>query len=111
MKKYKVLTDNLDWYDAPKDSMITFLTDKVNVYNPELDINVAVSGQIFDSLLYCVKLHPDWFEEIQEKEFTKDDMMNFANYFRCRLAEKVIPRDDFEELALYLGKWIRKVKS
>jgi len=97
MKKYKVITDNLDWCGLEKNDIIkyqsyrcsnsneSFYTKKEKVENKLMTDKIIFEKEEFDLL---IKQHPEWFEEIKEEDiiknlFTKGDMIEFANYC-CR---------------------------
>jgi len=69
MKMYKIITDNLDWLECPK-NMIFSIYDTKDFLGSTL--NKAVTH------------HPEWFEEIIEKvepkQFTRKDMVVFGRY-------------------------------
>ena len=67
MKKYKVVTDNLDWYHLPKGRIVAITSPG------EFEGGINHFQQTIEE---CMLLHPDWFEEVQEKEFTRADMVD-----------------------------------
>ena len=76
MKKYRVITDNLDWHEVIQGEILHQDEDgfwaTTNSY-PLFD------RKEFNRLL---KLHSDWFEEIQESVsgYTKQEVIDFAAY-------------------------------
>ncbi len=103
MKKYRVVTDNLDWIDVSRGKTID---DEGIVYT-----DVMHDGCVFhvkdykDGLLKALKLHSDWFEEIKENpvevigkepEFSENDMVNFGFYVKNskKFAVKDLPITD-----------------
>ncbi len=82
MKKYKVVTDNLDWAGIHLGTII--------YYNdvPCLPLNSAIKSCVIIELL--LKKHPEWLQEIKDhpKEYTKEDMCYFAEFVNNRLKTK-----------------------
>ena len=75
MKKYKVVTDNLDWYHLPKGRIVA-------VTSPgEFEGGINHFQQTIEE---CMLLHPDWFEEVKENVFTRNDMVDFAFHYFCQ---------------------------
>ena len=72
-KKYIVKTDYLDWYKLQKGDILE--QDGV-IYIIKTKEHWIPVISITDILEY----HPDWLEEVQEKEFTREDMIDFIEY-------------------------------
>jgi len=73
MKKYKVLTDNLDWFGIQKGAELVFADDlKIRVHNIlEGGINPAcwnVSDDDEFKIKMLLSRHPDWFQEVKEEK-------------------------------------------
>jgi len=77
MKKYKVVTDNLDWYGLNKNDEITKTDNGYVVSKNAPGILPSCVIPIDDA----VKLHPEWFKEIKEDIFSKQDMIDFAEEY------------------------------
>jgi hypothetical protein len=75
MKKYQVITDNLDFLGLEKGAIIT--DDGVAI------TDYQYNGRVFHFMDYkegtrrAITLHPNWFQEIKDssKEYTKDDVV------------------------------------
>jgi len=95
MKKYRVVTDNLDWVGVKNGVMVE-----------ENEFGILKSDYAkFNSNL--LKLHPDWFEQAEEEEFTREDMMGFARYVNDHLKTK---DKTLNWLEAYLDNWIELEK-
>jgi hypothetical protein len=77
MKKYKVTTSCLsEYFSVDMDDILSQSYDGADFMS---DNNKAgFTENTFNFLLHD---HPDWFEEIQEKEFTREDMIDLLCYF------------------------------
>jgi len=78
MKRYKVVTDNLDWRGINLGNVIEFW-DGLRSY-PVIDrcgTTTHIEEYFFKDIL--IK-HPEWLQEIKDspKEYTEDDMLSFG---------------------------------
>ena len=78
MKKYKVLTDNLDWFGIQKGAELVFADDlKIRVHNIlEGGINPAcwnVSDDDEFKIKMLLSRHPNWFQEVKEEGYYHKD--------------------------------------
>ena len=73
MEKYKVLTENLDWFNINKDDILLFNDPRFWINNLLLDSEDLSCVWVKK----CIKLHPTWFEKIEEENtYTEQDMKN-----------------------------------
>ena len=94
MKKYRLLKDLPGLYIGDIFELVdSTKTSRLNDYYECCGI-FADCGVVEDN--------PDWFEEIQEKEFTRDDMEQFAAYYSFKHNKPHIPG--------CLNEWINKKK-
>lgn len=82
MEKYRVLTDNLDWYGVSKDTILEEKNNGEYFVNP----GYALTKDTMEKLL---ELHGDWFEKIEEKTYTEQDMRECFNTARRHEIKKV----------------------
>ena len=90
MKKYKVVTDNLDWYGIKIESILHEHVDNFYCFLPGSVAGHAVRSQY--DIYAAIAAHPEWFSEIKEeepKEFTREDMCRFASYAHCYHSKKL----------------------
>ena len=94
-KKYIVKTDYLDWYKLQKGDILE--QDGV-IYIIKTKEHWIPVISITDILEY----HPDWLEEVQEKEFTREDMIDFGHDFlSSHFSSSKIHNDDE-----FINQWI-----
>ena len=91
MRRYKVVTDNLDWVGAKRDSIIVTIDGRKSyeVFSPDYKFRAYIRDTEFRA---AIQSHPEWFSEIKEeepKEFTREDMCRFASYAHCYHSEKL----------------------
>jgi len=77
MKKYKVITDNLDWYGIQEFAIITFKDNlDIVIDNPFIDKKYR-RYCILEDDKFKIKLllnqHPSWFEKIEEDKFELEE--------------------------------------
>ena len=101
MKKYKVLTGNLDWIGFQKNEIINY---------PETD-DEWKKGRFSDEYLYlanALQSHPDWFEEVKEeplkKEFTRDDVVELM---RDTVSSCCVHPKTFDDVQGYFNSFLR----
>ena len=88
MRRYKVVTDNLDWVDIHRGDVISFTGNDADDFTKHFNLaGGATQTIICPKQFHCgfsghvVYRHPEWFSEIKEKEpkeFTRRDMENFG---------------------------------
>ena len=62
MKK-RIITDNLDWVGNCSFGKYKIIIKNGNKWIPDgASVNVGISDK-------CVKLHPDWFEDVEEEKY------------------------------------------
>ena len=100
MKKYKVITDNLDWRNIRRGRII--LVDKnLRSYSVVSDYGIVtwITDAEFQALL---QTHPDWFQEVTNptKEYTKEDMKNCFDQARLVHGLVGFKHDTFDDYLL-----------
>ena len=94
MKKYKVVTDNLDWYHLPKGRIVA-------VTSPgEFKGGINHFQQTIEE---CMLLHPDWFEEIKEKEDSGREIVILRETIKSLTEQLNKPKE--EPVVLPKKKW------
>jgi hypothetical protein len=82
MKKYKVITGNLDWLGFIKGDYILERVD--NTFWLGETPNDGRRAVILPYLLFrdVLRKHPDWFQEIIDapKEYTKEDVLSLIDH-------------------------------
>lgn len=82
MKKYRVTTNEIEWLGVYWDDIITYHKDHITVgyLDPcmELRKQYNLSLPVFEAIL---KYHMDWIIEVADPKFTRDDMIEFAQYY------------------------------
>jgi hypothetical protein len=68
MKKYRIVTDNLDWLNIKIGDIFVYEEDKPYIKNESFRLRAGILDK-----------HPTWFEKIDEKEFTRQDMESAFN--------------------------------
>lgn len=100
MKKYRVVTDNLDWLLLPRGTVFEAWFDigAVRIKKSNGSTIVLERG---DFLL----AHKDWFQEIvdERKHYTMDDMIDFGRFVYDQVKPSSVPVD-----MILLDKWIQK---
>ena len=109
MKKYKIVTDNLDWYGLKNGMIIEEYDDGSidGVYRHGIEGLEEKYGTVFlkKPIERAINLHPKWFEEIQEKEYSENELKDFACcIFKSILRDKSSSWKTFNIDELFL-KW------
>lgn len=123
MKKYRVVTDSLDWYGVKRETILHEHIDNFYSFLPGSVAGHPVRNQY--DIYSAIAAHPEWFSEIKEepnwndllmgkslkecediirkvkgspkeeaKEFTKKDMASFAGFL---IVKYIFSRDDIKE--------------
>lgn len=100
MKKYRVITDNLDWCGVKRGTIVV-IEDwaKASSCVDPLHINQC---HLYNAFLK----HPEWFEEIKEeqpRQFNLKDMIEFGRFIYDQVKPSSVPVD-----MILLDKWIQK---
>jgi len=86
MKKYKVITDSLDFIGYSR-GQVFFMdndteSDIMSVFNEIVSLGNPSDTNRFTLIKRAMELHGDWFEEVKvaPKEYTKEDMIAFGDF-------------------------------
>lgn len=105
MKKYRVVTDNLDWVGIPKDSIIEEIVPSMYAFYTGLESKSLIGSK---EMGYALFLRPEWFQEIKEDEvddygykpiYSEKDILNFGDH-------AISNYQDYDEEKLGGRKWL-----
>jgi hypothetical protein len=104
MKRYKVVTDNLDWLGVYSGDVIDYIA--------AASCPIKVNGSTLTAMTVLhvervLAAHTDWIQEIKDypKEYTKEDMIDFAMFYYAKKdAYEWLDKNTFKE-------WLKTRKS
>lgn len=110
MRKFRVVTDNLDWVPIRKGEIIT-VECKFKGINFLTEVRDSEDNVLLEDCLLLMDKHPEWFQEIKEEEtkgcsFTLSDMVDFGRYVQGLTKAPTISID-----AHVLNKWSQRVRT
>jgi len=108
MKKYKVITDHLEWMDI---KMGDIIEDWENKKSYPVQSKFGVSTWIEECYLRALlELKGEWFEEIKdapkEKKYTQDDIADCLSYYRYHIEGRSRLERNMKPFSDYVDEWL-----
>lgn len=104
MKKYKVT----EKHGFLKNSILTFNKKEISAFNSNRGLSYFIVPKNYEKDKYINSwLNGEWIEEIEEKEFTKSDLIDFVTYYDQNYVISVDRPVKWSEL---FNKWLKQRK-
>lgn len=108
--KHKVITDNLDFLNIPKNTIISNLRithheyrdygttkeSSVTLYYPNIGQESIIEGELAYNIYQAIQHNPSWFQEIEEDEFEFDEKQKFSELLK-NATDKIIIKGNYNE--------------